>query len=404
MNLLEAQHLKKYFADQKAVDDISFSIPQGSIFGLLGPNGAGKTTLIRMITGIFYPDSGQINFNGRPFDPVNDTIGIGYMPEERGLYKKMKIGEQALYLAQLKGLSKAEAMESIKAWFVKFEMQSWWNKKVEDLSKGMSQKLQFVTTVLHNPKLIILDEPFSGLDPVNDTIGIGYMPEERGLYKKMKIGEQALYLAQLKGLSKAEAMESIKAWFVKFEMQSWWNKKVEDLSKGMSQKLQFVTTVLHNPKLIILDEPFSGLDPVNANLIKDEIFNLAKNGSTIIFSTHRMEQVEEICNHIILVNKGKKILDGTVKQVRQDFKENLFSIAAHTLPEHFHTHIFKVEKHSAEQVVIRLEEGITTNDVLQYFITQGVQIHGFNEVLPSLNDIFIKVVEGTPVARQFQAV
>ena len=308
MNLLEAQHLKKYFADQKAVDDISFSIPQGSIFGLLGPNGAGKTTLIRMITGIFYPDSGQINFNGRPFDPVNDTIGIGYMPEERGLYKKMKIGEQALYLAQLKGLSKAEAMESIKAWFVKFEMQSWWNKKVEDLSKGMSQKLQFVTTVLHNPKLIILDEPFSGLDPVN------------------------------------------------------------------------------------------------ANLIKDEIFNLAKNGSTIIFSTHRMEQVEEICNHIILVNKGKKILDGTVKQVRQDFKENLFSIAAHTLPEHFHTHIFKVEKHSAEQVVIRLEDGITTNDVLQYFITQGVQIHGFNEVLPSLNDIFIKVVEGTPEARQFQAV
>ncbi|TAD91731.1 MAG: ATP-binding cassette domain-containing protein [Bacteroidetes bacterium] len=306
MNLLEAQHLKKYFADQKAVDDVSFSIPQGSIFGLLGPNGAGKTTLIRMITGIFYPDSGQINFNGRPFDPVNDTIGIGYMPEERGLYKKMKIGEQALYLAQLKGLSKAEAMKNIKVWFEKFEMQSWWNKKVEDLSKGMSQKLQFVTTVLHNPKLIILDEPFSGLDPVN------------------------------------------------------------------------------------------------ANLIKDEIFNLAKNGSTIIFSTHRMEQVEEICDHIILVNKGKKILDGTVKQVRHDFKENQFSIAAQTLPEHLHTHIFKVEKHTADGLLIRLEDGVSNNDVLQYFIGQGVQIQAFNEVLPSLNDIFIKLVEGTPQARQFQ--
>src|SRR6187402_378162 len=163
-------------------------------------------------------------------------------------------------------------------------------------------------------------------DPINDIGQIGYMPEERGLYKKMKIGEQALYLAQLKGLSKADAMAKIKEWFVRLEMQSWWGKKVEDLSKGMSQKLQFVITVLHEPKLIILDEPFSGLDPVNANLIKDEIFRLAKNGSTIIFSTHRMEQVEEICDHIALVNKGKKILDGTVADVKQQFKENLFTI------------------------------------------------------------------------------
>ncbi|MBL7750916.1 MAG: ATP-binding cassette domain-containing protein, partial [Chitinophagaceae bacterium] len=163
MALLELKHLKKYYATQKAVDDISFSIEKGTIFGLLGPNGAGKTTLLRMITGIFYPDEGQILFDGRPFDPVNDIIHIGYMPEERGLYKKMKIGDQALYLAQLKGLDKGVAMTKIKEWFVRFEMQSWWNKKVEDLSKGMSQKLQFVTTVLHEPKLIILDEPFSGL-------------------------------------------------------------------------------------------------------------------------------------------------------------------------------------------------------------------------------------------------
>src|SRR6266516_4376104 len=236
MRILELHNLKKYFATQKAVDDISFAIERGSIFGLLGPNGAGKTTLLRMITGIFYPDSGHIIFDGKKFNPVKDIMKIGYMPEERGLYKKMKIGEQALYLAQLKGLSRQDALKKIKEWFVKFEMQSWWNKKVEDLSKGMSQKLQFVTTVLHEPKLIILDEPFSGLDPVN------------------------------------------------------------------------------------------------SNLIKEEIFNLAKNGTTVIFSTHRMEQVEEICDHIVLVNKGKKILDGTVKQVKQDFKENLFSVGAEQMP------------------------------------------------------------------------
>src|SRR5204863_3436592 len=246
MSLLEVQNLKKYFATQKAVDDISFSVNKGSIFGLLGPNGAGKTTLIRMITGIFYPDEGQIIFDGKQFDPINDV--------ER----------------------------------------------------------------------------------------IGYMPEERGLYKKMKIGEQTMYLAQLKGLSRADALAKIKQWFIRFEMESWWNKKVEDLSKGMSQKLQFVTTVLHEPKLIILDEPFSGLDPVNTNLIKDEIFKLAQGGSTIIFSTHRMEQVEEICSHIVLVNKGKKILDGTVKQVKQDFKEHLFKINFQNqlMPEHLAIHLF----------------------------------------------------------------
>ena len=169
-NILEVRQLKKYFATQKAVDDVSFNIKQGSIFGMLGPNGAGKTTLLRMITGIFFPDSGAIIFEGKKFDAVNDIIRIGYMPEERGLYKKMKIGEQALYLARLKGLSKAEAMEKIRFWFQRMEMESWWNKKVQDLSKGMSQKLQFVTTVLHNPKLIILDEPFSGLDPVNSNV------------------------------------------------------------------------------------------------------------------------------------------------------------------------------------------------------------------------------------------
>ena len=308
MALLELHNLKKYFSSQKAVDDISFNVETGNIFGLLGPNGAGKTTLIRMITGIFYPDEGHINFNGRQFQPLKDV--------ER----------------------------------------------------------------------------------------IGYMPEERGLYKKMKIGEQTLYLAQLKGLSRAEAMAGIKEWFVKFEMDSWWNKKVEDLSKGMSQKLQFVTTILHNPRLIILDEPFSGLDPVNTNLIKDEIFRLAKQGSTIIFSTHRMEQVEEICDHIVLVNKGKKILDGTVKQVKQDFKENLFSIKMEIPQQGLQAPVkpFEVVTSSSNSYIIKIKDGQRPNDVLSFLLKEGAEIHAFNEMLPSLNDIFIRLVEGTPVSRQFQ--
>lgn len=308
MNILELKNVQKYFATQKAVDDISFTIEQGSIFGLLGPNGAGKTTLLRMITGIFYPDNGEIFLKGKRFDPVND---VGH---------------------------------------------------------------------------------------------IGYMPEERGLYKKMKIGEQALYLAQLKGLSRADAMTKIKAWFVKFEMESWWNKKVEDLSKGMSQKLQFVTTVLHEPDLIILDEPFSGLDPVNANLIKDEIFNLAKNGSTIIFSTHRMEQVEEICDHIVLVNKGKKILDGSVTGIKNQFKQNVYRLGASTNAHNLMTYIFEVIKHQPDELLLKLLHDSSTNDVLKFFISQDIAVNSFNEVLPTLNEIFIQLVEGTPEARQFQTI
>ncbi len=309
-NLIEVRNLQKQFASQKAVNDISINIAKGSIFGLLGPNGAGKTTLLRMITGIFYPDEGQILFNGKPFDPAADVARIGYMPEERGLYKKMKIGEQALYLARLKGLSKADAMKKIKEWFIKFEMQSWYNKKVEDLSKGMSQKLQFVTTVLHNPELIILDEPFSGLDPVN------------------------------------------------------------------------------------------------ANLIKDEIFRLAKEGSTIIFSTHRMEQVEEICDHIMLMNRGSKILDGTVKQVKHDFKEDLFRVEFEDklLPEHTAIHLFHVVSKSDMGLVLKRNEGFSNNDILQYFIHKGLSVRSFNEMLPSLNDIFIRLVGETPAARQFEPV
>jgi len=309
MPLLELQHLKKYYATQKAVDDISFSIEEGTIFGLLGPNGAGKTTLLRMITGIFFPDEGQIIFDGKTFDPSNDIIKIGYMPEERGLYKKMKIGDQTIYLAQLKGLSKHEAIEKIKFWF---------------------QRL---------------------------------------------------------------------------EMESWWNKKVEDLSKGMSQKLQFVTTVLHEPKLIILDEPFSGLDPLNANLIKDEIYGLAQRGSTIIFSTHRMEQVEEICDHIVLVNLGKKILDGTVPQIKQNFKENKFSIRLAGIPATIASTAFEVIDTEANNLTVKIKDGYKSNDVLQYFIQQQINIEAFSEILPSLNDIFIKLVEDTNAkTRSFQKI
>jgi ABC-2 type transport system ATP-binding protein len=187
-------------------------------------------------------------------------------------------------------------------------------------------------------------------------------------------------------------------------MESWWNKKVEDLSKGMSQKLQFVTTVVHNPKLIILDEPFSGLDPVNANLIKDEIFRLAHEGATIIFSTHRMEQVEEICDHIILVNKGEKILDGTVEKIKQDFKENIFEVEfdQKILPEHTAIHLFDLINAKEKSVTIRKNADFSNNDIISYFIHKGLNIHSFNETLPSINDIFIKLVQGSPEARQFQ--
>jgi len=308
-SILELHNLKKYYATQKAVDNISFSINKGSIFGLLGPNGAGKTTLLRMITGIFYPDSGSIRFDGKTFDPLNDIIKIGYMPEERGLYKKMKIGEQALYLAQLKGLSKSDAMEKIRYWFKRLEMESWWNKKVEDLSKGMSQKLQFVTTVLHEPKLIILDEPFSGLDPLN------------------------------------------------------------------------------------------------ANLIKDEIYGLSQRGSTIIFSTHRMEQVEEICDHIVLMNLGQKILDGTVSDIKQQFKENKFGITLNEVPGNISSPAFDIADQKANTLTVRIKDGFRSNDVLQYFLQQNLTIESFNEILPSLNEIFINLVEGTnATTRAFQPI
>lgn len=302
--LLSVKNLKKYYATQKAVDDISFDIEEGSIFGLLGPNGAGKSTLLRMITGIFYPDSGEILFNGEVFD------------------QRKHSGE------------------------------------------------------------------------------MGYMPEERGLYKKMKIGEQAVYLSKLRGLDSAMAEKRVKEWFDRLNMSTWWNKKVEDLSKGMGQKLQFVTTVAHNPKLLILDEPFSGLDPVNANVLKDEIFRLAKEGTTIIFSTHRMEQVEEICDKIALVNLGKKVIDGSVKDIKQQYKEHKYRIHFNQ-PGVIAPDFVEVYDTVENGFIFKMKDAAPTNRILQHYIDQQVAINGFEEILPGLNEIFIRLVEHTNVARAF---
>lgn len=299
--MLELKHLVKNYATQKAVDDISFTVKTGSIFGLLGPNGAGKSSLLRMVTGITMPDSGKIIFDNESFN----------------------------------------------------------------LQKHSEQ--------------------------------IGYMPEERGLYKKMKIGEQAMYLAQLKGLSKSEANAKINYWFKKLDMHTWVNKKVEDLSKGMSQKLQFVLTVVHNPKLLILDEPFSGLDPLNSEIIKNEIFELAKNGTTIIFSTHRMEQVEEICEEIVLVNKGKAILQGNVKSIKEQFKLNHFKLEINEELKGFDEHIIS---QNGNEYILHFNNHQDANLVLTHCIQHQIKIISFQEVLPSLNEIFIQEVEGS-AARQF---
>ncbi len=301
MNILELDNVVKTYQDYTAVDKVSFSVPKGSIFGLLGPNGAGKTSLIRIITTITHADSGKVILDG-------------------------------------------ELLNS------------------------------------------------------NHPSQIGYMPEERGLYKKMKVGDHLLYLAQLKGMSKKEAKQKINHWLEKFEITDWWNKKVEELSKGMQQKIQFIATVVHEPKLLILDEPFSGLDPINTNLIKDEIAALNKKGISIIFSTHRMEQVEQICEKMVLINKGKNVLQGNVFDVKQQFKEHLFQIDYDgNLPENLEAENsanldYNIIENKNQQLIIKVENDMASNQLLNYLIRNGVYIRGFKEILPSLNEIFIKQV------------
>ncbi|MFC6098600.1 ABC transporter ATP-binding protein [Olivibacter domesticus] len=298
--MLEINNIVKQYAQHRALDDISLSIKRGTIFGLLGPNGAGKTSLIRIITQITGPDSGSILFNGEHLNPQ------------------------------------------------------------------------------HIEK-------------------IGYLPEERGLYKKMQIGDQMLYLAQLKGLSKEEAKRRIKHWFEKMEMQTWWNKKVEDLSKGMQQKVQFVATVLHQPELLILDEPFSGFDPVNADLIKSEILELHNNGTTIIFSTHRMESVEELCDNIALINKSKKILDGSLVEIKNSYRENKFKIVYHSqedsIPINYALFIVEYNKRvdHTTTLFIKILEDKTINEILSYLL-EKVEIRHVEEIIPSIHDIFVKEV------------
>lgn len=296
MNVLSLQNVVKSYGNYTAVNNVSFDVKSSSIFGLLGPNGAGKTSLIRIITTITAADSGQVYLNGQPLNHLH--------PNE-----------------------------------------------------------------------------------------IGYMPEERGLYKKMKVGEQLLYLAQLKGLSKMDAKIKLKQWLEKFEILHWWDKKVGELSKGMSQKVQFVATVIHDPKLIILDEPFSGLDPINTNLIKDEIYELKQKGASILFSTHRMEQVEEICEDIVLINKGKIILYGNVNKIKNDFKENIFSIKFDgRLPENILTSGFEILDNKESEMIFKSNDHFSSNDLLLQLLNSGVRITHFTEILPSLNEIFIKQV------------
>ena len=299
MNILEVKGICKSYAEHLALNEVSINVPEQSIFGLLGPNGAGKTTLIRIINQIIAPDKGEILVNGEIIKPNHVEV-------------------------------------------------------------------------------------------------IGYLPEERGLYKKMKVGEQLLYFARLKGLSQKHAIAKIKEWFKKFEIADWWGKKVEDLSKGMQQKIQFIGTVLHEPPLLILDEPFSGFDPINVDIIKDIILELRDGGCTIIFSTHRMESVEELCDHIALINKSEKILDGEKKKIKEDYRTNTF-IVDHvgdlsSLNGHFELISKELIDDKMYRSTIKIQDETNPNTLLQTLISQ-TEIHGFIEQIPSMNDIFIAKVK-----------
>ncbi|MDL2261919.1 ATP-binding cassette domain-containing protein [Bacteroidales bacterium OttesenSCG-928-I21] len=305
MYTLTAENIVKKFSNHLALDDVSILVPEGSVFGLLGPNGAGKTTLIRIINQITAPDSGVVYFNG------------------------------------------------------------------ENLSeKHISQ--------------------------------IGYLPEERGLYKKMTVGEQALYLCQLKGLSKTEALKRLREWFRKFEIESWWGKKIEELSKGMQQKVQFIITVLHEPKLLIFDEPFSGFDPINANMLKNEILELRDKGATIIFSTHNMSSVEEICDHIALIHRSKKILDGSIDTIRKEHSSDIYEVnyagffnkIEPTLTSNYKILEITNHQHGGTIKLEMLNKEISSNELLNKMMQFGT-ISSFQKHLPSMNDIFIKVVGDT---------
>ncbi len=304
MSILSVQNVTKRYSNHTALDKVSIEVPPQSVFGLLGPNGAGKTSLIRIINQITGPDEGEILFSGKPLSPAH---------VER----------------------------------------------------------------------------------------IGYLPEERGLYRKMEVGEQALYLARLKGLSRSDALKKLKYWFEKFEITTWWKKKVEELSKGMQQKVQFIVTVLHEPDLLILDEPFTGFDPINTNLIRDELLELRKKGSTIILSTHRMESVEEMCSHIALINLAKKILDGEVKKIRKEFRDQTYEVqfAGNNIAfaNALGSYLKLVDTHQDDEYVTAKVQSLNNhspNEILNQLLPH-IEIHSFREVLPTMNEVFIKAVNGT---------
>lgn len=299
---IRIEHIVKRYSNHTALDDVSFEVPDQSVFGLLGPNGAGKTSLIRIITRITGPDSGTVYFGNEPSRPDH-------------IYK------------------------------------------------------------------------------------IGYMPEERGLYKKMEVGEQTIYFARLKGMSRNDAVKELRYWFDKFEIRPWWKKKVEELSKGMAQKVQFIVTVVHKPNLLILDEPFTGFDPVNTNLIKDELLRLNKEGTTIMLSTHRMESVEELCSHIVLINRAKNVLNGSVKEIRKQYRSGIFEVRYKGHPISLVAGLwgpFELLKNHHEgdhhYAQIKLADPEKTNTLLQSLISE-VQVLSFNELMPAMNDIFINAVK-----------
>jgi ABC-2 type transport system ATP-binding protein len=301
MDIINAVNISKQFAAHKALDSVNITVPENSIFGLLGPNGAGKTTFIRIINQIIAPDEGQVFISGNKLVP-------------------------------------------------------------------------------------------------SDTEKIGYLPEERGLYKKMNVGEMALYLSQLKGLSRHEALKRLHVWFRKFEIEGWWNRKVEELSKGMQQKIQFLVTVIHEPKLLIFDEPFSGFDPINVNLLKEEILELRRNGATIIFSTHNMASVEELCDTIALINNSRKILDGKVWDIRKTYKMNLFEIKYSRvegelqgfLPDGYNV-LEQTPENEHFKARIKIPQDSVPNDLLKYLLPH-VELHAVNEIIPGMNEIFIRTV------------
>lgn len=307
MGLIECQDICKSFGEKVALDHVSVTMEKGKIFGLLGPNGSGKTTLIRIINRITIPNSGVILFDGRP----------------------------------------------------------------------ITQR---------------------------DVEKIGYMPEERGLYRKMKVGEQALFFARLKGMSYKDAEAELKKWFVRFGIESWWNKKVEELSKGMAQKVQFITTVVHRPSLLILDEPFSGFDPVNAQVVQKEILRLRDEGATIVLSTHNMESVEELCDDIALINMSKLIISGHLDDIRRHYgNSNVELVYTGETPVAAHEGLFSVlsdkDEAGRHTAVISLEEGVRSNDVLSAIITGNLTVNSFRELIPRMNDIFIELVKGQEVSK-----